>query len=180
MRHRAWSHLAAFLLSFSLCLAAEPRAVAEAAVAAWQTKDANRLLALAHPELIERARTARIILFHLESDPAAAARLKTASASEVIAQLCAALRKIVPDNKPLVFVARYVGTEFRDDLAIVTIAVGWQHPEGKPAIRPAPTEFVPKKAGDDWKFLWSRAVNLHFDFDWDPIAPPRRRLPIGK
>jgi len=155
----------------SPAIATEPRQVAEAAATAWSEKDAPRLQAVAHPELIRRARAARICESYFREQPEKLTRLRTGSAADVIALLCEAMRAIVPDNKPLIRVRDYEKTELRGDLAVVTFQTGWKRPTGgsKPFL--TAERIVLQKSGDDWKFLWSDSANLHIDLDWNPLQP---------
>lgn len=167
-------------LVIASAVASEPRQVAEAAAAAWFEKDAERLHALAHPELIQRARTARICEFHFRDQPEKLKRLRTGSEAEVVSLLCEALRAIVPDNKPLIRVRDYEKTELREGLAVVTFQTGWKSPSAGTKAFLTPEQIVLKKSGDEWKFLWSAAASIHIDLEWNPLDKPRASSPTAK
>jgi hypothetical protein len=158
-----------FLLTLSMAFAAqEPRAVAEEALGAWRATDAKRLDAIAHPELKKRCRAARIVQFYVEGKEKEKKRLASGSDAEVIALLCAALQAIVPGKDKVEHTDRYLEIVRKGDLAIVVFDSLSKPTGSRSAGIPMKTEVVLKRVGDDWRFLWSPAVRLHVDLDWDP------------
>ncbi len=161
--------LVIFVLTLSTALAAqEPRAVAEEALAAWRETDAKRLDAIAHPELKKRSRDARIVQFYVEGKEEKKKLLASGSDSEVTALLCEALHAIVPGKDKVEHTDRYVEVVRKGDLAIVIFDSVSRPIGSRSAGIPMKTEVILKKVGEDWRFLWSPAVQLHIDLNWDP------------
>jgi len=161
---------AVILLSSSVALAAqEPRSVAEAALAAWDTHDARGLSAVAHPELVRRIRDGRLIQFYVANRPSKASVASSGSDADVVALFCEALQAIVPPrDSQLEYFDRYVETNYKGDLAIVVFDSGWKRRSDGITGHESRKEIVLKKSGGDWKFLWSPAALIHVDLDWDP------------
>jgi hypothetical protein len=157
------------LVTCAAVAAQAPRAVAEAAIAAWTARDAKSLDALAHPELKKRCREARIIEFYLGKKPEKKQVLVSGSDAEVIELLCEALRAIVPPRDThLEYFDRYLDTANMGDLAIVRFDSGWKRKtDGVIGIEDK-MEIILKKSGGEWKFLWSPSTQLHIDLSWDP------------
>ena len=136
---------------------------------AWETHDAKTLYPLSHPELILRMRSARIIQFYLESHPEKMAIPKSGSDAEVVSLMCEALAAIVPPRDGrFVYEDRYVGTKEIGDLAVVTFESSVTSAGSSSKARGFPTGFVLKQKDGKWLFLWSTAVSIHVDLDWDP------------
>jgi len=158
-----------FILSACVAFAAqEPRAVAEEAMTAWRSGDAKRLNAVAHPELKKRCREARIVQFHLEDKVEKKKMLESGSDDDALALLCEALGAIVPRDVRVEYFDRFIETVRRGDLAIVTFESGWRAKNNSAHGRSSKIEVVLKRVGDDWRFLWSPAAQLHIDLTWDP------------
>ncbi len=136
---------------------------------AWVSHDAKALLPLSHPELISRMRSARIIQSYLEDHPAKRTVLKSGSDKEVVTLMCEALETIVPPRDGrFVYEDRYVGTTEVGDLALVTFesSVKSAGSSSRPLVNQ--DTFVLKRKDGQWLFLWSIAVSIHVDLDWDP------------
>jgi hypothetical protein len=153
----------------------EPRAVAEAALTAWQKNDAVALDGLMHPELKKRLRTSNLLQFYFEMKKEDASQLKSATDAKVVELFCDALRVIVPPrDSRFEYIENYVATETHGKYAVVVFHSGMK---SKTNPSPAPLsrmEVILKKSGDHWLFLWSPAVSIHVDLAWDPKAelPP--------
>jgi len=159
-----------FFLSVSSVIAAqEPRAVAEAALVAWSLRDAKSLNAVAHSELKKRCHEARIVQFYVADKEEQRKVLVSGSDFEVVALRCEALRVIIPnrDNR-LAFFDRYVDTVHKNDRRVVVFESGWKRKSDGVVGPVAKTEVVLMKSGVERRFLWSPAVRLHVDLDWDP------------
>jgi hypothetical protein len=158
-----------FILAASFAVAAqEPRAVAEEALAAWRVGDATRLNAVAHPELKKRCRDARIVLFYVEDKEEKKKALESGSDADAVGLLCEALRAIVPRDSRVEYFDRFIETTQRGDLAIVVFESGWKSKSNPSSTHSSNSEVVLKKVGDDWRFLWSPAAQVHIDLTWDP------------
>jgi len=158
-----------FVLTTSTVVAAlEPRGVAEEALAAWHAGDAQRLEAVAHPELMKRCRDARILRFDVEGKKEKEKILVSGSEAEVMSLLCEALRAIVPGKERVEHTDRYLETDWKEGLAIVVFDSVSKPAGSSSAGVPMRTEVVLKKVGEDWRFLWSPAVQLHVDLTWNP------------
>ena len=157
------------LLIVSPAIAAqEPRGVAEEALAAWRAGNAKRLDAVAHPELKKRCRDARIVQFYVEGKEEKKKALESGSDDDAVALLCEALRAIVPHDDRVEYFDRFVETVRRGDLAIVVFESGWRSKSNLSSAQSSKIEVVLKKVGEDWRFLWSPAAQLHIDLTWDP------------
>lgn len=148
--------------------AQEPRAVAEEALAAWRAGDAKRLDAIAHPEFKKRCREARVMYSYLEEKPEKKKVLASASDAEIMALFCEALRAIVPQDDRVEHFDRFVQAVPKGELMIVTFESGWRLKRDPSQMRSTRQEIVLKKAGNDWRFLWSPAALIHVDLTWDP------------
>lgn len=114
-------------------------------------------------------RSARIIQFYLESRPEKSAIPKSGSGAEVVSLMCEALAAIVPPRDGrFVYEDRYVGTKEVGDLAVVTFESSVTSAGSSSKAQGSPTEFVLKQKDGKWLFLWSPAVSIHVDLDWDP------------
>ncbi|MEO5958153.1 MAG: hypothetical protein ABIR80_03480 [Opitutaceae bacterium] len=137
-------------------------------MAAWRACDAKRLDAVAHPELKKRCRDARIVQFYVEDKEEKKRALKSGSDADALALLCEALRAIVPRDDRVEHFDRFIGTVKKSDLAIVVFESGWRAKSNPTSGQSSKIEVVLKKVGDDWRFLWSPAAQLHIDLTWDP------------
>jgi hypothetical protein len=149
--------------------ATEPREVAEEAIAAWAARDAKRLDAVAHPELKKRCRTARLTQFYIESKAEKKKIIESGSDADAFGVFCEALKEISPRDDRLEYSAYYIESSMRDGLAIFIFDLGWKAKDGSTRDSSSKTEIVLKKNGDDWRFLWSRAIQIHVDLMWNPI-----------
>ncbi len=156
-----------FLAAASSALASgEPRTVAEAALAAFSARDAKALAAVAHPELKRRLRQARILQFYAAKLAARREVLASGSDEDVIALFCEAVRAMAPTPQPSV--ERYIKTIFGNGLAIVVFEKGWKRQSDGTVFQTMEDDVVLRKEGEDWRFLWSPALQLHVDLNWDP------------
>jgi hypothetical protein len=161
--------VAAFLVSASTVFAAqEPRSIAEDAMAAWRAGDAKHLGAIAHPELMRRCRTARIVEFYVDGKDDKKKALAAGSDADALALLCEALRSIVPRDERFEHIDRFVEVRRKNDLAIVVFESGVRRKSDQKIIQSSSNEVVLKQVGDEWRFLWSITAQLHIDLDWDP------------
>ena len=157
---------------------AEPRAIAERAVGAIAKNDAALLERVAHPELIRRMRSARLVTFYL-GERNQSTDLTKSSDTDVVRLFCEAHKAMAPRDPQLEYLCDYLGTDVRGDYAIVTLASGWR---SKSSTLPPPSneEVILKKSAGEWRFLWSPIVNVHVDLEWDARteipgwAPPKR------
>lgn len=157
------------LLSLAVAHAADdPRRVAEEALAAWHAADGKRLDAVAHPELKRRCRDARILRFYAEGKEDQQRILTSGSDTEVIALLCDALRAIVPGPEKVEHTDQFLSTARKGDLMIVTFESISKPAGSRSSGTSMKTHVVLKRNGDEWRFLWSPAVQLHVDLTWDP------------
>jgi hypothetical protein len=164
-----WPRIFLILAVASPALAGKPREAAEAAMRAWVSQDAKTLYPLSHPELVLRMRSARIIKFYLESHPEKSAIPKSGSDAEVVSLMCEALSAVVPPRDGrFVYEDRFVGTKEVGDLAVVTFESSVTSAGSSTKSRGTSTEFVLKQKDGKWLFLWSPAVRIHVDLDWDP------------
>jgi hypothetical protein len=157
-----------FLLIASVAFAQAPRSVAEEALAAWRAGDAKRLDAVAHPEFKKRCRDARIVLFDVDRKEEKKKVLESGSDTEVVTLFCEALRAIIPRDDRVEYFDRHLETIRKQDVAVVTFDSGWKQKSDPSVSRSSRVEVVLKKVGDDWRFLWSPAAQLHIDLMWDP------------
>lgn len=143
----------------------EPKTVAERGVRAIADNDATVLAAVAHPELIRRMRSARLVTFYL-GERNQSTDLTKASDTDIVRLFCEAHKAMAPRDPQLEYFCDYVGTDVRGDYAIVTLASGWR---SKKSTLPPPSndEVVLKKSADGWRFLWSPVINVHVDLEWD-------------
>jgi len=164
-----WLRTFLFVAVASSALASQPRDVAEAAMRAWVSHDAQALYPLSHPELISRMRSARLIQFYLERHPQKSEVPNSGSDAEVVALMCEALAAIVPPRDGrFVYEDRYVDTKEAGDLAVVTFESSVTSAGSTTKAQSSPTEFALKKKDGKWHFLWSPSVSIHVDLTWDP------------
>jgi hypothetical protein len=164
-----WLRTFLVLAIASPTFATEPREVAEAAMRAWVSHDAKALYPLSHPELILRARDARVIQSYLPRHPEKSVIPKSGSDAEVVSLLCEALAAIVPPRDGrFVYEDRYVDTKETGEVAVVTFESSVTSAGSVTKARGSPTEFVLKKKEGKWFFLWSPSVSIHVDLTWDP------------
>lgn len=153
----------------SPAFAGEPREVAESAMRAWVSHDAKLLHSLSHPELIARMRQARVIQFYLERHPEKISVPKSGSDADVVALLCEALAAVVPPRDGrFIYEDRYLDTQEAGDLAVVTFESSVTSAGDAKKAWISPTAFALRKKEGQWLFLWSPAVRIHVDMDWDP------------
>ena len=164
-----WVRSFLFLAIAHSSFADTPKEVAEDAMRAWVSHDAPVLVSLSHPELILRMRTARIIQFYLEYHPDKRMIPESGSDSQVVKLLCEALEEIVPPrNGDFIYKDRYIDTKEMGDLAIVTFErIVTSAVDSNRELISHPV-FVLKRKDSKWLFLWSSAVNIHVDLEWDP------------
>jgi TonB family protein len=161
---------ALFFFSASAVVAGQdPRLVAEAAISAWSSPDGKSLLALVHPELIARLRNARLIQDYVADKVDKKRMLISGSDADVIALFCETLRvwELARDAKYEGF-HRYVGTKIKGDLAIVMFDFFLNRKSDGSFWKDDRMEFVLKRSGDDWRYLWSTDFPPVIDFRWDP------------
>lgn len=157
------------LLSVGSALAQdEPRLVAETALSALAARDGEALAAVAHPELLQRCRRARILDFEVKRNLLNRETLASSSDSEVMVLFCGAIKTMAPN--PQHSVDRYIRTYFNDDLAVVVFENGWVRKSDGTIFHTMQKDVVLKKAGDVWRFLWSVEIQLHTDLSWDPLS----------
>jgi hypothetical protein len=160
----------------------DPRKVAEAALTAWRDSEPAVLSRLAHQELKQKLRTARLLTFHLERQ-AFSPDVRALPENRVVELFCDAHRTIVPRDSRVEYFDTYIATEVRGEYAMVVFDSGWRFKNSGQSHQMR-NEIVLKKSGDEWLFLWSPAVNLHVDLDWDPRTslpnpppPPSEKKP---
>ena len=137
-------------------------------MAAWRVGDAKRLGAIAHPELMRRCRTARIVEFYVEGKDDKKKALAAGSDANALALFCEALRAIVPRDERFDHFDRFVEVRRKNDLVIVVFESGVKRKSDQKIIQSSSTEVVLKQVGNEWRFLWSIAAQIHIDLDWDP------------
>lgn len=161
-----------FLAITSIAVAAqEPRAVAEEVLVAWRTADAERIDAVAHPELKKRIRHSRLLEFYLEDKAQGLERRARVEKSEkdALRVFCEALRTIRPQDDRFDHRDRFIETQRKGDLAIVVFESRFGGRQSDPATWTSiQTEIVLKQLGEEWRFLWSASVSIHVDLEWDP------------
>ena len=161
---------AALLLAFSVPVAAqEPRTVAEAALSAWTSHDAQRFLPLAHPELLQRLRHARLLQFYIAGKKDKQAVVASGSDADVVSLFCEALQSIVPpQDSRLEYFDQYLDTKIRGDSAVVEFDSGWRRKSDGTIGLEVKKQVVLRKFDGEWRFLWSPAVGIHVDLEWNP------------
>jgi len=167
-----WRYLLIYLGVYCVtAIARDPQQVASEAVAAIDAGDAKRFVALAHPELLKRLRSARVFSF---SRVGRAELLRSGSDVQVANEFFTAIESVAPNRlRPIM---RYRSSEAAGDLVIVTFEA--EFPSGYPPGRNRfPERVVLKRNGNDWRFLWSVRVQLHTDLEWNPIEPQLPKPP---
>ena len=159
------------LLSVGSALAQDdPHTVAETALSALAARDGRALAAVAHPELVQRCRKARILEFEATRNLLSRETIASATDPEVMVLFCAAVKTMAPN--PQSSVDRYVRTYFKGDLAVVVFENGWVRKSDGTIFHTMQKDVVLKKAGGEWRFLWSVEIQLHTDLSWDPLSEP--------
>lgn len=158
----------------------DPRALAESIIDSWSLSDRNVLVAVAHPELLERLRTARISDFYVSDKPEKKKVLESGEDTEVIAIFCEALRAIVPEKDTRVeYFNRFLGSLPQGELLIVRFESGWKRKiDGTIGVSRS-QDIVLKKSRGEWRFLWSAAVQVHVDLSWDPREGNESNKSVG-
>lgn len=145
--------------------AEEPRVIAEAALLAMRDSDAVVLNRIAHPELKKRLRGSRLLTFYRgqKNDDTS---LDHVSDDKVVQLFCEAHKEIAPRDSRVEYFDDYVSTKEQGNYAVVSFDSGWRSKTSAQTQRTR-SDVVLKKSGEKWLFLWSPAMNIHVDLEWD-------------
>ena len=155
----------------------EPRLIAEAVLQAWRDSDAAALNRLSHPDLKKKLRTSRLLVFHLDQKNESS-DVSALSDDKVVQLFCEAHKAVAPRDGRVEYFDEYLSTENRGGFAVVVFDSGWRSKTSAQTQRMR-NEIVLKRAGDRWLFLWSSAMSVHVDLEWDArteipnLATPR-------
>ncbi len=158
------------VLNVAAAFAADPKSVAESALTAWSEGRSVDLLAVAHPELIQKIRSSRLLEFHVAQKPQAKGIPTNGSDSEVVALFCEALSLVAPRDKRFVYIDDYETTEVIGDKAHVVFMSSIVDSSGTIIQEPYRKKVLLLKSGEKWKLLWLPSAQIHIDLLWEPIS----------